>query len=172
MNIDAIILAGGKIDEELAQFTKVHNKAYITIGGKMMVEYMIEAIREVQKIDRIALVTNKDKLPSSLADKCDIVIDEGETITGSLRKGIEGLSPKPFRAIVFPCDLPLITSESIEDFVEKSMEPPVDLTYGYLSRSNSEAKYPTLRHTYAKLKEGTFCGNGAFLYESRCSGKL
>lgn len=162
MKIDAVILAGGRIDKKLACSADVHNKAFITIGGRMMVEYPIDAVRKVKQIDRIVLVTDTGTAPDNLMEKVDLAVNGGDTIPSSLRAGVEALDPKPFRVLVLPCDLPMITPQSIEEFLEQSLNPPVDLTYAYLSRKNSEAKYPDIHHTYARLKEGVFCGTGLF----------
>lgn len=162
MKIDAVILAGGKIEKNLAGNTDVRNKAYMTIGGRMMVEYPIDAVRKVKEIERVVLVTDSDDVPSSLKEKVDLTVSGGNTIPSSLRAGVEVLDPKPFRVLVLPCDLPVINPESISEFLEQSLNPPVDITYAYLSRKNSEAKYPDIHHTYAKLKEGIFCGTGLF----------
>ncbi len=162
MKIDAVILAGGKIDKKLAGSTDVQNKAFITIGDRMMVEYPIDAVRKIKDVERIVLVTDPDNVPAKVREKVDLVVDGGETIPSSLKAGVEALDPKPFRVLVLPCDLPMINPQSIEEFLEYSLTPPVDLTYAYLSRKNSEAKYPHIHHTYAKLKEGVFCGTGLF----------
>lgn len=163
MTIDTIILAGGGLDESLKGHTSVHNKGFITIAGKMMAEYVIEAVRQVPQAGRIVLVTDTKKLPSLFQDKVDIIAEDGDSAPASLRKGTEALSPLPDRILVMPCDLPLITPAAIEDFILQSAAKPADICYGFLSRKISEEVYPHVHHTYVKLKEGEFCGTGFFL---------
>jgi len=162
MKIDAVILAGGPMDESLRDYSDAPNKGYIRIGDKLMMEYPIDAAAKVKGISRIVLVTNPSQLPDSVREKVEIVVEGGDSIASSLRAGAEALKPYPDRILVLPCDMTMITGDIIEEFLERSLNPPVDLTYAYLSRENSEAKYPDIHHTYVKLKDGVFCGTGLF----------
>lgn len=160
MTIDAIILAAGKIEESLKKYSSASSKAFITIGQKMMVEYSIDAIRQVPTIRRVALVSDPVSVPDLIREKVDLVVKGETSMSGSLMAGINSLSPKPEKVLVMPCDLPMITPAAIEDFLDKSKDPDLDITYAYLSRTDSEAKYPEVHHTYVRLKEGEFCGAG------------
>ncbi len=35
-----------------------------------------------------------------------------------------------------------------------------DIGYGFVARDRSESKYPQVRHTWVRLREGVFCGGG------------
>lgn len=162
MRIDAIILAGGGVDKSLKKYCKSHGKAFIKIDDKMMVEYSIDAVRQVEQVGRVVLVADPEHVTADIKNKVDLIVNGGDSIATSLKLGVEALEPKPQRVLVLPCDLPMINHNAIEDFIMKSFGPPVDVTYAYLSKKNSEKKYPGLRHTYVKLKDGTFCGTGLF----------
>ncbi|MCD4786147.1 MAG: nucleotidyltransferase family protein [Candidatus Eremiobacteraeota bacterium] len=163
MKIDAIILAGGGVDKSLKKYCKSRGKAFIKIDNKIMVEYSIDAVRQVEQIDRVVLVADPEHVPADIKNKVDLIVNGGDSIATSLKLGVKALEPKPKRVLVLPCDLPMINSNVIEDFITRSVGVRVDITYAYLSKKNSEKKYPDLRHTYVKLKDGTFCGTGLFL---------
>jgi CTP:molybdopterin cytidylyltransferase MocA len=86
----------------------------------------------------------------------------GEKILDSIASGMRPLPPDVAErgCLVIPGDCPFLTPEAMEDFVSEVRRRPADFYYGYLTKQDSEKAYPGLRHTYAKLLEGTFCGTG------------
>lgn len=163
MNIDAIVLAGGKIEDSLAEFSSAPTKAFIEIAGRPMVEYVIDALKGVSGIDRIALAADKKIVVGSVKARVDLIAAPGSTMIKSLRSAISALEPAPDMILILPCDLPLITSGAIQDFLDRSLEEPVDIAYGFLSEEDSVAKFPDVHHTYVKLNSGRYCGTGLFL---------
>jgi len=57
-------------------------------------------------------------------------------------------------------DLPLLSSEAIDDFLLKCNEIEGDYYYSILTKEDSQKNYPEFSHTYLKLKDGIFCGGG------------
>src|SRR5690606_15298052 len=58
-------------------------------------------------------------------------------------------------------DLPFLSAASVTDFLDQAAaRPTASVWYGYMRREVSERKYPGVRHTWARLVEGTFCGTG------------
>ncbi|WP_038002093.1 NTP transferase domain-containing protein, partial [Thermoanaerobacter thermocopriae] len=54
--MNAVILAGSTKEDKLP------DKAFVKINGKFMISYVIEALRGCDKIDKIAVVGNSQKL--------------------------------------------------------------------------------------------------------------
>ena len=70
----ALILAGAQEDSPLG---KVHpNKALVEIHGKVMIEYIIDALKELDFIDTIAVVGSKQSL-SIIKSQVDIIVEVG-----------------------------------------------------------------------------------------------
>ncbi len=161
--IDGIILAGGPMDEALAGVSDAPNKAYIHIGDRPMVSYVIEAARQSRYLDRIVLVTEQEWLTPELSGMVDIIAPPGEKIVLSLGCGIQALSPLPDFVVAMPSDIVLLTTEALDDFIGRSLDSGGDLTYGYLSRADSEARFPDVNHTYVKIDKDSFCGTGFFM---------
>jgi molybdopterin-guanine dinucleotide biosynthesis protein A len=162
-DIAAVILSGGKIEDSFREHTDASSKGFIDIAGRPMVDYVIDSLKKVKSVNKIVLVSRPENLTPELKTRVDIVAPDGETMMKSLRSAIEHLDSSPRYLLVLPCDVPLITPEAIEDFITQSLSPPVDITYGYLAKTDSEAVFPDVRHTYVKIKEGTFCGSGLFM---------
>ncbi|MCE1247402.1 MAG: nucleotidyltransferase family protein [Firmicutes bacterium] len=179
MKIDAVILAGGGIEESLKEISGAKSKGYIEIAGKMMIERAIDVLRDSSGIGRVVIAAEPEYMPQSVRDKADFVVQPGSSILASLESGIRGLKGGSDVVLVIPCDLPFLTVESVNDFLDQYRKNPSDIAYAFLSRKNSESKYPDLEHTYVKLKDGEFCGTGFIIIKpemiDKCSefmGKL
>ncbi len=155
----AVVLAGGSADEVAALEPGVANKAFVHIGGVTLVERTLRALRASAMIDRIIVVApaaSHSDPALALADECR---RDGAKIRVSLRNGLEGLPPDEI-VLVTTSDLPILTPASIDDFIEHAQELNADLGYGCVERTVHEAIYPEVPHTWARLREATYCGGG------------
>jgi molybdopterin-guanine dinucleotide biosynthesis protein A len=160
---DVVILAGGRLERDFQPHYHVETKAFIPLHGKPMVEYMLDALRDVPSLGKRVLVTSASSLPQGVSDKIDGTAPGGASIVESLRSGLHALEPATDRVLILPCDAPLITAEAILDFLNSCEKCGASFCYSYVSKKNSEQRYPGLRHTYARLKEGVFCGGSMVL---------
>jgi hypothetical protein len=84
---------------------------------------------------------------------------DGPRITDSLRNGLAGFPGDDSVAIV-TSDLPVLTPAAVDDFVDRVLSIDPDAGYGCIERGTHEARYPTIPHTWARLRDGTYCGAG------------
>ena len=156
----AVVLAGGPADDVAALERGAVNKAFVHIGGVTLVERTLRALRASSQIDRIVVVAPVERSYGSrrlaLADERRA---DGAKIRTSLRNGLDGLPPDEI-VLVSTSDLPILTPASVDDFVEHALELDADLGYGCVERTVHEALYPEVPHTWARLRDGTFCGGG------------
>ena len=188
---DIIVLGGGKLEKEFEENLKEkpEGKAYIKINGKMMAEYVLEMVKTASEnmgntgqiffvapsenipeyIKRfISLMARNgsvsDKIPQDIKGMVNNTCVGGKSVIESLKNGLQLCQNE--KIFVIPCDIPLATPKSFEDFASKSIESNADFSYSFVRKEISEEKFPNLRHTYVKLKEGTFCG-GSFMMVSK-----
>lgn len=157
--MNAIVLAGGPRDDVAAHTPGAPNKAFVEIAGVTLVERTLRALRAAPSVGRIVVVAPPEThaLPAlSLADE---VRPDGERIRDSLRSGLAGLPPEE-DVLVSTSDLPVLSVESIEDYIAQARSKNADLTYGCLEKRVHLAKYPQVPHTWAPLRDGTYCGTG------------
>ncbi|QSZ27479.1 NTP transferase domain-containing protein [Aceticella autotrophica] len=151
--MNALILAGSTGEERLP------DKALIKLKGKYMISYVIEALRNSGKIDKIAVIGDKVKL--SGIDGVDLLIEQGDSIIDNILIGI-----KPFkedkRILILTCDIPMLTKEAVIDFIEQSEASGADLCYPIVKKEDNDRKFPEAKRTYAKIKDGTFTGGNIF----------
>ncbi|HLN47695.1 MAG TPA: nucleotidyltransferase family protein [Magnetospirillaceae bacterium] len=167
----ALVLAGGPSDEVSALQPGVPNKAFVRIAGVALVERTLRALRDCERIDRIVVVA-----PSAahgdpalaLADECRL---DGPRITDSLAAGLAGHAPDE-QLIVSAADLPILDGIAVADFIERVSERELDIAYGCVDRRAHVGRYAPVRHTWARLRDGTFCGAGIAALRPRAFASL
>lgn len=155
----AVVLAGGPPDDVSALEHGAVNKAFVHIAGVTLVERTLRALRASSEIDRIIVVAPVSAHGDPALALADERRADGEKIRISLHNGLHDL-PADEIVLVSTSDLPILTPACVDDFVEYAREQDADLGYGCVERTVHEALYPDVPHTWARLRDGTFCGAG------------
>jgi molybdopterin-guanine dinucleotide biosynthesis protein A len=155
----AVVLAGGPQDDLAAKTPGAPNKAFVAIDGIALVERTLRALRSSASIGRIIVVAPEKVHGHPALALANDFRPDGNRITDSLRNGLAGL-PEAADVLVSTSDLPVLTAESVDDFMLRACEKDADLTYGCLEKRTHEAKFPQVPHTWARLRDGTYCGTG------------
>jgi hypothetical protein len=139
--IEAIVLAGGRTDR-----LPFSEKADLLLHGRAMVDYVVAALQDVPEIDNVRVHRGAgDQLVPNLLEALAMVA-----------------TPEDDYVLVSSCDIPFLTPEAVQDFLARC-DGSADLYYPIVSRDACEARFPGVRRTYAKLREGTFTGGNLFL---------
>lgn len=167
----AIVLAGGPPDELAAMQPGAANKAFVKIGGVALVTRTLQALRASPSIDRIIVVAP----PQTHDDPALAIADErrpdGKKITTSLESGLANLPPNE-DVLVSASDMPILTVPAIEDFITRAKARNADIAYGCLEKNVHMAHYPEVPHTWARLRDGTYCGGGLITIKPRALPRL
>lgn len=163
--LKAFILAGsGKSDP----------KALIKINGREMILYVLDALKRLDYIEKIAVVGPGEKLSPLLKDSGVLVVEQGPELIDNVMKGLECFSDED-EVLILTSDIPMITPEALDDFVKRAKELNAEFAYPIIPKEDTEKKYPGVKRTYVKVKEGTFTGGNAVLVKvgsaKRCLGK-
>ena len=158
--MNAIILAGEKKGERA---NAIENKALLRINGKYMIEYVLDSLKKVPQIDKIVVVGDKVQLTQAIGSKADYIIQGTGSIVDNAIKGLDHLSGEK-EILLLTCDIPMITPEALEHFIKSAREKNADLCYSIVEKSLNDEKYPEVKRTYAKLKEGQFTGGNVFYF--------
>lgn len=156
--VNAVILAGGSRNSPVED---VENKALIKIKDKYMVQYIIDSLRQSKCVDKIIIV-GPPCLGGILKGRIDGFYESGDSIIDNMKKGLKHFNDKK-HVIVCTCDIPLVTVEAIEDFVRQCAQKNVDIGYPIVEKSLNDSKYPGVKRTYVKMKDGTYTG-GNIIY--------
>jgi molybdopterin-guanine dinucleotide biosynthesis protein A len=157
-----VALAGGELEEDFRRAGyRAVNKAYLPVAGEVMLVRVLRALRAARAVTSIRCVTPRDAfaaLPGA-AGLCDALVAPGPDAVTSLLAGMAGLGDAE-RVLVCATDMPLISPAAIDGFAALAERTPCDIGYGFVERRAHEARFSGVRHTWVRLREGTFCGSG------------
>ena len=162
----AVVLAGGPPDDVAALEPGAANKAFVRIAGVALVERTLRALRASREVGHIIVVAPESAHGHVALALADEVRADGTRIRVSLRNGLRDLPPDEI-ALVTTSDLPILVPAAVDDFIEYARDLDADLAYGCVERTVHEALFPTVPHTWARLREGTFCGGGLVAIKPR-----
>jgi molybdopterin-guanine dinucleotide biosynthesis protein A len=164
--IPAVVLAGGRADDVAQQQPGAPNKAFVEIRGKALVARVLAALRAAPSIGRIVVVAPPSAREHPGIALADELRPDGVRITDSLRSGLHEFPPDQ-TVLVVASDLPILTAEAVDDFVRRVRAIEGDVIYGCVERSTHVARFPQVPHTWAHLRDGTFCGGGIIAIKPR-----
>ncbi|MFC1689912.1 nucleotidyltransferase family protein [Pseudomonadota bacterium] len=158
--LDAIVLAG--TDSNPKRMIKGQNKAFLKVGGKILVNRVVKALEDALTIGKIYIVGPGDRLREALeglTGEINIVEQSGDLLAnawGAIRASEERHRQEhgvddPLRPLLFiSCDLPLISSEAVDDFVARCA----------LEDSRAETRYAMLSGVAEEASLCQFYGAG------------
>jgi len=161
--VDAVVLAGRRNAGRLASVSDVAWEALIPVAGRPMVQWVIEALEGSESVSRILLV-GAPEVQSAVRGKKVSAVTPGVDLLTSLSRGIRA-SNRSCPVLVVTGDLPLLTPEAVEDFLDQCSETSAEFYYPIISKQLNEAKYPGMRRTYGRVRDGTFTGGNIVLVE-------
>lgn len=159
MNVDAIVLAGGPLDNIALLQPGAPNKAFVPIAGVTLVGRVLRALRGSHAIGRIVVVAPPNVAGHPDLAQADELRPDGVRISESLRSGLAGFAPDA-TALIAASDMPVLTTESVEDFVARLRALAADVVYGCVEKNAHLLRFPNVPHTWARMRDGTYCGGG------------
>jgi GTP:adenosylcobinamide-phosphate guanylyltransferase len=158
--VNALILAGRANEGVFKDISPATNEALIDIGGRAMVDYVLDAATRAATVSRVLVVGREDVRPH-LPQGVDL-LQGGSDVIDNVVLGIRALGVgRP--VLVLTSDIPFLTSEVIDTFVRQCLANPADLHYPAISQEVNEQRFPGVKRTYAKLREGVYTGGNVFL---------
>jgi GTP:adenosylcobinamide-phosphate guanylyltransferase len=160
--MDAVVTAGGipKPDELLYPYTQGKPKAMLDIGGKPMVQWVLNALGEAKQVENVVLIGLEAASGVTCAKPLVFIpnrISMIENILGGIQKVME-INPSGTRVLLVSSDIPAITPEMVDWEIETTLKPEVDICYTVATRQAVESRFPTSRRTFVKLKDVEVCG--------------
>ncbi len=163
MTINAVVLAGGRNSAEMQAATGVSNRALTPIGSQTMLDYVTAALRASPSVGSIYVVGD---VPASGEYQ---QVTGGETLLDNLMAGIHAAEANGYqgRVLVTTSDIPFLTPESVEDFVRRGLESGADFCCPFVSLALCRERFPEMKRTAIKLREGRFTLGNIMLVNPR-----
>lgn len=171
--LDAIILAGSHTDPK--RFILGKNKAFLEIEGRTLLRHVVEALADAQSIADIFVVGPVEPMHEALPGlpaKVHLVAQEGNMLTNCwagihaseklhTSNNNDATPMRPF--LIISCDLPIISSLSIDDFVarcadeDQAADSPYGLMVGLadehgLARFGPDGEKPGIVRPFVQLE--------------------
>ena len=169
--ISAVVLAGGPSDDVSALAPGAANKAFVPIAGQTLVARTIAALRSSVNVGTIDAVAPREAHGDSALTGAAACIEAGATMGASLRAGLRGRAPDEL-VLVTASDLPLLSASAIDEFLALALATDADIVYACVEKRVHLARFPDVPHTWARLRDGTFCGGGVVAMRPRALDRL
>jgi GTP:adenosylcobinamide-phosphate guanylyltransferase len=175
--MNVIVLAGNKkVNPNSADnnqndiTTQLGNKALIKLKDKYMIEYVINTLRNSTLIEKITVVGPKEQLEPIIGDRVDFIVEGTDSIVTNALLAMENFKNDK-QVLITTSDIPMLTVEALEDFINKALDMNADLCYSVVDKRVNDMKYPEVKRTYARLREGQFTGGNIFLFNPAVTDK-
>src|SRR5258706_2191159 len=155
-SVPAVILAGGIAKPDFVAKTGHINRALVVINGRTMLDRVVGALREAPSVGAITVVGN---LPAS--GGFTSVKDHGGFVE-NIFAGVESSAPSSY-ILIATVDIPFITGEAIQDLVERGAALGADIVYPIVAVAECYKRFPGIKRTAVKLREGEFTGGNLVL---------
>jgi CTP:molybdopterin cytidylyltransferase MocA len=161
--LNAIITAGGipTEDESLYKYSLGESKALIDLGGKPMVQWIVDALDGSKHVNQIVIVGIDERAGLKSTKPLHYVDNQGGMLT-NLKAGSDkavSLNPEHEHILLVSSDIPSLTTEIVNSVVETTFDSDYDMYYNVIEKSVMEKRFPGSARTFTKLKGLEVCGS-------------
>jgi len=158
----AMVTAGGipKPGDPLYEYSLGQPKALIDVAGKPMVQWVLDALDEAEKIDEIVMVGLSEYEGLDCAKISTFVPDQGSMLN-NIRAGLEAveeIDPRAEHVATVSSDIPSINAEMVDWIIDEVSRSDEDIYYSVITREVMEERFPTSNRSYTRLKDMQVCG--------------
>jgi molybdopterin-guanine dinucleotide biosynthesis protein A len=151
-----IITAGGVPDlaDPLYPYTQDKPKALLDLGGRTMLERVVDALQASRYVEDIVVVGLGSDRGMTFQRPVYHLPDQGGMVSNVLAgiRWIQENRPDAETLLACSADVPLISGAIIDDFVERCRPWDKGVYYNFVSREVMEARFPGSRRTFVRLK--------------------
>lgn len=164
--IDALILAGGRIDGIPAV---PGGKGFIPVNGTPMVGFVARALFSSEQIRRVFIIASEDVRSQVAALDARLILihcSEEDSVLNKIEFGLKYIGGAG-KVLLVAADSPLLTAEAITGFVEKSLASGSDLCYPLIDKKDIDREFPGTQRTFIHLSEGSFTGGNLIFVDAK-----
>lgn len=162
--LKAVVLTGTRNNQNpLLAGTSLQNKVLLPVGGKPMVQSVLETIAAT-KYRPESYVSTSDPDVEALREKIPFkAIPSEAKAVQSLLRSLDRLPQDAEWVLFVSGDHPLLTPEMVEHFVEESIRRDLVLAVAVVNGKLVSERYPESRRTYFFAKDGPYSGGNMYL---------
>lgn len=153
--VDALVLGGGS-SESIDGSSRP--KGLIEILEKPMIEWVVDALKAAEHVDRVAVVfPDLSLLPEPVKEKADILVESNKNFSDNLLAGTAALN-SAHKILSVTGDIPALTGEAVDDLVKRVADFNADFAYAVIAEEDIETQFPGSVRTFLELKSGKITG--------------
>jgi len=167
----AVVLAADRTpNDPVAQCAQVACKALAQVGGRPMVLRVLDALAGSQRIDTFilcgpaaAIVERAPLLQERLAKPNVKWMPPGPTPSSSVLSALSALTTE-MPVLVTTADHALLQPEMVDYFCREALSTGCDVVAALASFDEIMDKYPGMRRTRTRFRDGHYCGCNLFAF--------
>ena len=167
----AIILAADRNpDDPLIQASNACCKALVEVDGIPMLQRVVSALQDSEHVDNILLsgpareqLASNEFLENALKNGRISWRAPQNSPSNSAYQAMQSL-PQHSRTLVTTADHPLLTAEIVNYFLGHALETGADVAVGVIRFSAIRKKFPNVKKTVTRLRDGGYCGCNLFAF--------
>jgi len=158
-----VILAGGPTPEKILDAGEPEKeRAFINIGGRPMLGWVLDALRDSGICGQILCIGNPERIQSTFGlSPTEVSRDKGSMLENFMM-GMEHFRDFPL-VLNVTCDIPLIKPVMLKDLMDQVSSIDAEVYYPIINVKDFDQKFPGGKRTTQHLKEGTFTGGNIFI---------
>ncbi len=153
--MDCIILAGGRVkpSDPLYKYTHGKPKALIDLGGRTLIEHVVEALEESSYVDDIAVVGIGSEYQVTSRKQLYRIADQGSIVANGLAGAAWARERRPdsLTFMVSTADIPAINGQIVDGLVEACHPFDNMAYYSFVTRKTIDDRFPGANRTYSKI---------------------
>lgn len=162
--VPVVVLAGGRAKPELEAIIGTSDRSQAIVAGKSLLNHAVDAIHGAeQKNARLGPIAVVGNPPTDSRYAC--IADTGDFV-GNMFAGLQHFHAAPL-VLVVSADLPFLTGDGVATFVSGGMElikeQRADLVWPIVPVQLCYTRYPGIRRTAMKIREGHYTGGNVAL---------
>jgi GTP:adenosylcobinamide-phosphate guanylyltransferase len=162
LSMYAIVTAGGGSNpkDPLYPVAQGMSKALLNVGGKPMVQWVLESLEGSKHIQAVVIVGLSETAGLSCSKPLYHLSDQG-TLLRNILHGAQFVmerDPLTRRVLSISSDIPGITASMLEWIIDRSLSSDDHFYYCVIDRSVMEARFPGCRRTFVRFRDREVCG--------------
>ncbi|MEW6547540.1 MAG: nucleotidyltransferase family protein [Bacillota bacterium] len=157
-----LVLAGAPNRGRLREVSDAPFEALIPLGGRPLVEYVVEALAGCPQLERVVVVGPAALGYLAARPRVQVVEGTGDLVD-NLARGLREFPPDE-PVVVATGDIPLITPEVVEGFLADCQAlGQYDFYYSVIPREAIVSRYPQAKRSWIGLRDLTVTGGNLFM---------
>lgn len=161
--VTALVLAGERAGgDPLAAAYEVPHKAALPLGGRPMAEWVVDALRETDCVDRILVAADWRTLGPAvplLARQKVVPVAAYPSLAETVEAVVKAVQPP---LLITTADHPLLTPELVREFLA-GIPDDADAAVAVARAETVRAAYPQARRTYLRFRGAKVTGCNMYL---------